>query len=178
MRDDFFAWLWKEAISADVQSFDTTDLVLQDSVWNCGPATLVNLFKLYGLDVSQDEIVSIAGTDSNGTSLYGLYLACVHYGFNVSAWCLDSASGIRVNDLVVLLLDGEYHFTLIKGVNETSVLLADISGNLAVCSCSAAKRMFTPGEMLPPRYSPLLSMKSYVMAVPMSIIRVSLWVWL
>lgn len=112
---------------ADVQSFDTTDLVLQDSVWNCGPATLVNLFKLYGLDVSQDEIASITGTDSNGTSLYGLYLACVHYGFNVSAWCLDSARSIEVNDLVVLLLDGEYHFTLINGVNETSVLLADSS---------------------------------------------------
>ncbi|MDO5849691.1 MAG: cysteine peptidase family C39 domain-containing protein [Methanobacteriaceae archaeon] len=112
---------------ADVQSFDTTGLVLQDSVWNCGPATLVNLFKLYGLDVSQEEISSIAGTDSDGTSLYGLYLACVHYGFNVSAWYLDSIEGIRVNDLVVLLLDGEYHFTLIKGVNETSVLLADSS---------------------------------------------------
>ena len=120
----FLASVIENNTLANVQSFDTGDLVLQDDIWNCGPATLVNLFKIYGLNITQEEIASIAGTNSNGTSLYCLYLACIHYGFNVSAWYLDSDS-LKVNDLVVLLLDDEYHFTLIKNINETTVSLAD-----------------------------------------------------
>ena len=120
----FLASVIENNTLANVQSFDTGDLVLQDDIWNCGPATLVNLFKIYGLNITQEEIASIAGTNSNGTSLYGLYLTCIHYGFNVSAWYLDSDS-LKVNDLVVLLLDDEYHFTLIKNINETTVSLAD-----------------------------------------------------
>ena len=70
-------------------------------MWYCGPAALSIIFENLGLTASQKDIANIAGTNTNGTSLYGLYLSCLSYGFNSTVWMLSS-SDLRINDLIVL----------------------------------------------------------------------------
>ena len=111
-------------------------------MWYCGPAALSIIFENLGLTASQKDIANIAGTNTNGTSLYGLYLSCLSYGFNSTVWMLSS-SDLRINDLIVLLFDGEYHFSAVYDINESAVVLNDPSIGLFELSRETFDELFS-----------------------------------
>lgn len=110
----------------DLQVANDGELVIQENMWYCGPAALSIVFESLGLSVSQEDIACLAGTSVNGTSLSGLYQACLHYGFDSSVWLLGY-DDLRVNDLVVLQFGEDYHFSIVYSINESVVVLNDPS---------------------------------------------------
>ena len=110
----------------DLQVANDGELVIQENMWYCGPAALSIVFESLGLSVSQEDIAGLAGTNVNGTSLAGLYQACLRYGFNSSVWLLGY-DDLRVNDLVVLQFGDDYHFSIVYSINESVVTLNDPS---------------------------------------------------
>ena len=110
----------------DLQVANDGELVIQENMWYCGPAALSIVFESLGLSVSQEDIAGLAGTNVNGTSLAGLYQACLHYGFDSSVWLLGY-DDLRVNDLVVLQFGDDYHFSIVYSINESVVTLNDPS---------------------------------------------------
>lgn len=53
----------------------------QNDETDCGPACIASIFKKYGLKVSIATIRDIAGTDRQGTSIYGLTKVFDYYGY-------------------------------------------------------------------------------------------------
>ncbi|WP_207652351.1 cysteine peptidase family C39 domain-containing protein, partial [Clostridium sp. BL-8] len=46
--------------------------IKQHDITDCGPACIATITRKYGLKLSISKIREIAGTDSEGTSVYGL----------------------------------------------------------------------------------------------------------
>lgn len=59
-----------------VRQLDETD---------CGAACIATISKYYGLSVSVSKIREIAGTDKQGTNVYGIIKACEQLGFSTRA---------------------------------------------------------------------------------------------
>ena len=126
----------------NVQSLNDGEIVIQDNMWYCGPAALSIIFESLGLSLSQEDIAKIAGTNTNGTSLYGLYQACIKKGFNPSVLKINS-SDLKTNDLAVLLINEDYHFSVIYSINDTDIVLNDPSIGLFVLSRETFDEMFS-----------------------------------
>jgi RHS repeat-associated protein len=88
----------------------------------CGPVALRKLLLAKGVESTVDELSLLAGTDSTGTSMYGLVQAAKAKGVDLT--------GVSVPDLTVLktpfiaYVNGN-HFILVNEVREDSVLIAD-----------------------------------------------------
>jgi ATP-binding cassette subfamily B protein len=63
--------------------------IKQHDIKDCGPACLATVCKQYGLKVPISKIREVAGTDKQGTNLYGLIKAAEQLGF--------TAKGVRGN---------------------------------------------------------------------------------
>lgn len=99
-------------------------VVMQNDIWSCGPATLATLMKLLGFNVTQEELYNLSKTDNTGTSIYSLIQAAKLKGLNLTGVQISIVE-LKVNNIVLFDFDGEYHFSLIKAMNETHMMFSD-----------------------------------------------------
>lgn len=115
----------------DTLVMDTTGVVMQNNIWNCGPASLATVLNRLGVtNVTQDEIASLAGTDYTGTSMAGLAYAANLKGSNqnitATGMLITNVAQLQPNNIVLLSsVSGLYHYCVITGISSTTVFLAD-----------------------------------------------------
>ena len=115
---------------ADISQIDTAGVVMQNNIWNCGPASLATVLNNLGVNVTQNELAGLAGTDKDGTTMYGLIHAAQVKGLNATGMIL-SVDQLKPGYMVLLTVGGLYHFSVIKSINSTTVYLADsMFGNI------------------------------------------------
>ncbi|MEN4018218.1 MAG: C39 family peptidase [Methanobacterium sp.] len=103
---------------------------MQSTDYSCGPAALATVLQNMGINSTEQELKVLAGTDTSGTSMYGLVRAAHAKGLNAVGMKL-SVDDLRPNNIVHIILDGEGHYSVIREVSENSVYLADPSlGNI------------------------------------------------
>lgn len=103
--------------------------VKQHDIKDCGAACLSTISKTYDLKLQISKIREIAGTDSYGTSIFGIVRAAEQLGFSAKA-----IKGTRENLLTpfplpaianVLTEDNIQHYVVIHSINEKKVIIAD-----------------------------------------------------
>lgn len=103
--------------------------VKQHDIKDCGAACLSTISKTYDLKLQISKIREIAGTDSYGTSAYGIVKAAEQLGFSAKA-----IKGTRENLLTpfplpaianVLTEDNVQHYVVIHKITEKKVIIAD-----------------------------------------------------
>jgi ATP-binding cassette, subfamily C, bacteriocin exporter len=103
--------------------------VKQHDEKDCGAACLATISKHYGLKVPISKIREIAGTDKQGTNVYGLIKAAEHLGF--------SAKGVKANPdalkerfplpaIAHVVIDGKLlHYVVIHEIRNDKMIIAD-----------------------------------------------------
>ena len=117
-------------LKLNISQKNTTGIIMATTDHNCGPAALATVIQNYfGINVTQDQIATLAGTDENGTTMYGLAQAAQAEGLfaegrNLSVNQLESSN-------IMYLTIGEGHYSVIKNITNTTVYLADpVLGNI------------------------------------------------
>lgn len=113
-----------------VEEKDTTGIVMAGDNYSCGPASLATLLNRYGLNLSLSEVSKITNTTEDGTSMQSLIDAAKHYNF--SAFGVEmTGKDLRENTLVHLNLEGGEHWSVVTGVTDSHIFLADSTeGNI------------------------------------------------
>lgn len=115
---------------ADTSQIDTTGVVIQNNIWNCGPASLATVLNDIGVNATQDKLASLAETDKSGTSMYGLAHAAQVKGLTATGIIL-SVDQLKPNYIVLLITVNGLHYSVITNITNTTVYLADSSfGNI------------------------------------------------
>ena len=115
----------------DLLQIDTTGVVMADSYCNCGPAALATVLQNYfNINVSQDQLATLAGTDESGTTMYGLVQAAQDEGLTAEGLEL-SVDQLEPGNIVYLIINGVGHYSVITNITSTMVYLADSTlGNI------------------------------------------------
>ncbi|MEG3225532.1 MAG: hypothetical protein BME94_08530 [Methanobacteriales archaeon Met13] len=109
---------------------DTTGIVMQTTNYTCGPAALATVLNNLGINATEQELTNIAGTDENGTTMYGLAEAAKAKGLKAIGMKL-SVDELKPNNIVFITVNGGPHYSVVREVTENSVKLADTSlGNI------------------------------------------------
>ena len=109
----------------DLLHVNTTGIVIVDTPYNCGPAALATVLQNYfDINVSQDQLAILAGTDETGTSMYGLVQAVHDEGLNAEGLEL-SVDQLEPGNIVYLTINGTGHYSVITNITNTTVYLAD-----------------------------------------------------
>jgi predicted double-glycine peptidase len=109
---------------------NTTGIVMQSTNYSCGPAALATVLNNLGINTTEQELKVLAGTDTSGTSMYGLVHAAQSKGLNLVGSSL-SIDDLSPNTIVILTKNGTPHFSVVREVTNESVKLADPSlGNI------------------------------------------------
>src|SRR5690606_18424056 len=85
---------------------DTTGIIMAINEYYCGPATLATVLKNLGVNATQEELATLAGTDETGTTMYGLAQAAQSKGLIAKGLKL-SVSQLKTNNIVFLTINGE-----------------------------------------------------------------------
>ncbi len=119
-----------DTLNRNISQKNVTGIVMATTDYNCGPAALATILNNMEINVTQDELAVLAGTDESGTTMYGLLQAARSKG--LIAKCLKlSANKLRPNNIVFLTINRNNHFSVIKEITNTTVYLADSSlGNI------------------------------------------------
>lgn len=103
--------------------------IKQHDIKDCGPACLATVCKQYGLKVPISKIREVAGTDKQGTNLYGLIKAAEQLGF--------TAKGVRGNQeslfqpfplpaiAHVIVNQSLLHYVVIHKITNKEIVIAD-----------------------------------------------------
>ncbi|MBM4240086.1 MAG: C39 family peptidase [Euryarchaeota archaeon] len=103
---------------------------MQTTNYTCGPAALATVLNNIGINATEQELVTLAGTDENGTTMYGLAEAAKAKGLNAVGMKL-SVDDLKKNNIVFITIDGGSHYSVVREVTVGSVKLADPSlGNI------------------------------------------------
>ncbi|MBM4240290.1 MAG: C39 family peptidase [Euryarchaeota archaeon] len=115
-----------------IPDLNTTGIVMQTTNYTCGPAALATVLNNMGINATEQELANLAGTDENGTTMYGLAEAAKTKGLNAVGMKL-SVDDLKPNNIVFITVDGGPHYSVVREVTENSVLLADPSlGNIEI----------------------------------------------
>ena len=103
--------------------------VKQYDIADCGAACLATISKQYGLNISITKIREVAGTDKQGTNVYGIVKAAERLGF--------SAKGVKGNHdaffsdfpkpcIAHVVVDGSLlHYVVVHKVTREKIIIAD-----------------------------------------------------
>ncbi|MEN4017275.1 MAG: cysteine peptidase family C39 domain-containing protein [Methanobacterium sp.] len=58
-----------------IPQIDTSGIVMQSSDFSCGPAALATVLQNMGFNITEQELIVLAGTDTSGTTMHGLVRA-------------------------------------------------------------------------------------------------------
>ncbi|WP_269899704.1 C39 family peptidase [Methanothermobacter thermautotrophicus] len=109
---------------------DSEGVVLQTRNYTCGPAALATVLQRLGVNTTEDELAGLAGTTEDGTTMQGLLEASRAKGVNATGMKLN-ISELRENMIAYTINDGTGHYTVINGITNDTIKLADPSlGNI------------------------------------------------
>lgn len=83
--------------------------VMQHDQTDCGVACLLSLIRYYGGDCTLEKLRELSGTNTEGTSLLGLYQAAGQTGFTAEGCEADTAALIEHGRPVILHITPEKH---------------------------------------------------------------------
>ena len=97
---------------------------------DCGPACIATIAKQYGLKMPVSKIREAAGTDLEGTSVYGIVQAAENLGFSTKAARVESKDEIYDNLPTpfiahVIMDEVLLHFVVVHKVTKKYILVAD-----------------------------------------------------
>ncbi|AGF59246.1 ATP-binding cassette subfamily B protein [Clostridium saccharoperbutylacetonicum] len=104
--------------------------IKQQDITDCGPACIGTIAMKYGLKLSLSKLREISGTDSEGTSVYGIMEAAKSLGFSAKAVKVSSNEEI-FDDLKTPLIAHVVvdsillHYVVIHKITKESILIAD-----------------------------------------------------
>lgn len=116
-----------------------TDLLeLQRNEYDCGPAALICVLKLNGINAKYKDIIAIAGTTPEaGTLGEGIVRVLVQYGFGAKVWNTKKLKDIRgsmgVRPLIVSVDKGN-HWVVLLSMYKNNVVFFDPYYGTTVCS--------------------------------------------
>ncbi|MCE7698030.1 MAG: Ig-like domain-containing protein [Methanobacterium paludis] len=115
---------------SDIAQVDTTGIVMASDIYTCGPAALATVLKNLGINTTEEELITLAGTEDSGTTMYGLLQAAQNKGLIAKGLSL-SVNQLKTNNIVLLTINGENHYSVVTNITSTTVYLADPSlGNI------------------------------------------------
>lgn len=77
--------------------------IKQHDISDCGPACIATVLRYYGLKVSLSYVREIAGTDKEGTNIYGMIQALKSLGFVAKGMKGDKNAFLNGNCNLVIL---------------------------------------------------------------------------
>jgi len=101
-----------------------SEIVMQSTNYNCGPAALATVLQKMGIKCNEDELAKMAGTDDTGTTMYGLMKAAIKKGLFARGMRIH-AENLDSDNIVFLNIDGKCHYSVINQINENTVILSD-----------------------------------------------------
>jgi ATP-binding cassette subfamily B protein len=104
--------------------------VKQHDMKDCGPACIATISKQYGLKIPVSKIREVAGTDLEGTSVYGLVQAAEKLGFRNKAVRVSKKEEIFDNlptPLIAHVITNNIllHYVVIHKISKKYILVAD-----------------------------------------------------
>ena len=104
--------------------------VKQQDIQDCGPACIATIAKQYGLKMPVSKIREAAGTDLEGTSVYGVVQAAEKLGFSTKAARVETKDEIYENLPTpfiahVIMDEVLLHFVVVHKVTKKYILVAD-----------------------------------------------------
>lgn len=108
----------------DTAWIDSSEMVVATTIYTCGPAALATVMKNLGVNATEDELATLAGTDETGTTMYGLKQAALSKGLNAAGYRLG-VDQLQTDYIVVLKINGNYHYNIIRNITSTMVYLID-----------------------------------------------------
>ncbi|WP_018933697.1 peptidase domain-containing ABC transporter [Gracilibacillus lacisalsi] len=121
--------------------------IKQYDITDCGAACLATISKQYGLKIPISKIREVAGTDKQGTNVYGLIKAAEKLGF--------TAKGVKGNQdalfeefplpaIAHVVIDGSLlHYVVIHRIKKDEVLVADPAKGLVKYSLEEFFKIWT-----------------------------------
>lgn len=116
----------KDMLASDekAERLDFTERFRQQKDYTCGPAVLRVALHYLGLDVSEDELSQLAGSDAKGTTMYGLARAAEKVGLNACGEEWNFARLAEINQPVIAHIN-DSHYVLVERVVDGHVWLFD-----------------------------------------------------
>lgn len=103
--------------------------VRQHDITDCGAACLATIAKQYGFTTSITKIREIAGTDNQGTNVYGMVKAASELGFTAKGVKGDQKaffSDFPLPAIAHIVVDGTLlHYVVIHKITEKKIIIAD-----------------------------------------------------
>lgn len=112
--------------------------IQQHDITDCGAACLATISKQYGFTTSISKIREVAGTDKQGTNVYGVIKAAEQLGFSAKGVKGDKEAFFSDFPLPciahVIVNGGLLHYVVIHKISEKEVVIADPANGLVKIS--------------------------------------------
>ena len=103
---------------------ENVEIVLQSKGYTCGPASLVMVLEAYGIEASEEEIASLAGTiPGKGTAMYGLKKAAEALGLEMVGVRLSMHTLKIVNKPLIAYLG--HHNVVVLKIEDDKIQIID-----------------------------------------------------
>lgn len=104
--------------------------IKQQGGTDCGAACLAMISKYYKKNISVSLIRELTGTDNQGTSIYGMLVACKKLGFNAKAFKgedkYDFMADYTLPAIAYMYSDnGQYHYVVIYKKTKKYIIISD-----------------------------------------------------
>lgn len=104
--------------------------IKQHDITDCGPACVATIARKYGLKISISRLREIAGTDSEGTSVYGLVEVAKSLGFSAKAVKVTNNEEIfedlKTPLIAHVVIDNVLlHYVVIHKITKENIMIAD-----------------------------------------------------
>lgn len=130
-----------------IVKINTTGMVMQSTSYNCGPAALATVLNNLGINVTEQELAILAGTDESGTTMYGLVQATRAKGINATGRRL-TVNELEKNSIPVLVINGVVHYSVVNEITRYSVKLADPSLGNVMMPKIEFKKIYTGNALI------------------------------
>ncbi|MDR2126197.1 MAG: peptidase domain-containing ABC transporter [Prevotellaceae bacterium] len=101
---------------------------LQSDQSDCGVACLLSVIKYYDGNVSVERLRELSGTNTDGTSLLGLYQAANESGFKAEGMSGDIENLVKQKEPLILhvIKDSQFeHFVVYYGLEKGKIIIGD-----------------------------------------------------
>lgn len=106
------------------------NIVKQDFDYSCGAASIATLLNnFYGQNISEKDILDAMQKEEMAASFYDMQIVLPQFGFSAKGYALsfDELVKIKIPVIVYLHYRKNNHFSVLKGIDNNTVLLADPS---------------------------------------------------
>ena len=117
---------------------------------DCGPACLLAMLRFHGGDAGLAPVRSLAGTDSSGTSLLGLYQAAQSLGFDArgATGNYESLREVNLPCIAHVVVEDGPHYMVVYEAGEHELRVADPARGLVRLTRTEFERIWVQGTVL------------------------------